>query len=128
MNAGSRADIDDSVIIPSSSIVPTWPMVDEVSMTKITLRPDHAALAAHVLQLDHGGVWSIQPVAPFHDHRSLIEQLVEAEISQLRRCLDSVQVDMRELHLPRVDAHQLERRAGHWSDRGCAAGYAAHEG
>jgi len=32
---------------------------DEVSMTKITLRPDHAALAAEVLQLDHSGVWSI---------------------------------------------------------------------
>jgi hypothetical protein len=34
-------------------------MLDEVSMTKITLRPDHAALAAEVLQLDHSGVWSI---------------------------------------------------------------------
>src|SRR6266566_3036535 len=83
MNAGSRADIDDSVILPFSSIVPARAMVDEVSMTKITLRPDHAAVAAQVLEHDQSRGGRIQPFAPFHDHCSLINQLVQAEITQL---------------------------------------------
>src|SRR6267378_1462917 len=81
---------------------------DEVSMTKITLRPDNAAFAAQVLEFDQSSSRRFEPVPPLHHHRPLVEQLVEPEISQLRRSLDSVQVDVSELHTPRVHAHELK--------------------
>src|SRR5712692_2909615 len=82
MNSGSRDDLDDSVI-RFSSIVPTTAMLAEVSMTKITLRPDHASFAPEVLELDQCGVRRLKAIAPLDDHGSLVEQLLQPEIAKL---------------------------------------------
>src|SRR6267378_4654308 len=101
---------------------------DEVSMTKITLRPDHAAFAAQVLELDQSSSRRFEPVPPLHHHRPLVEQLVEPEVPQLRWGFDPIEVDMRELHTPRVHAHELKGWARDRSDRRCASGHAANKG
>src|SRR5260370_10766278 len=107
MRGGSR-DGMDSADPPASSIVAIEAMVDDVSMTKITFRPDQAAVAAEMLDLDQGGAAHLQAVAPFDDHRALLGQLLEAKVRQLRELLDPVQVDVRHLQATRVDAHQLK--------------------
>ena len=81
-------------------------------MTKITLRPNEPAVAPEVLDLDQSRTRRAEPVAPLDQHRALVGQLVQAQVCQLRRGLDPVQVDVRELHPAGVDAHQLEGRAG----------------
>src|SRR5450759_3180984 len=83
-------------------------MVDELSMTKITLHPDQAAFAAEVLEVDQSRGGRFEPVAPLHHHGSLVQQLVQAEIPQLRLGLDALEVDMSELHPPRVHPNQLK--------------------
>src|ERR1700681_1175536 len=108
MNAGSRDGLEISDINPFSSIVPATAMVDEVSMTKITLRPDQAAVATEMLYFDQGRGAHLQTVAPFDDNRALLGQLLETQVCQLRQLLDPVQVDVRQLYRTREDAHQLE--------------------
>src|SRR5260370_35453515 len=83
-------------------------MVDDVSMTKMAFRPDQAAVAAEMLDLDQSGAAHLQSVAPFDDHRALLGELLEAKVRELRELLDPVQVDVRQLDSTRVDAHQLE--------------------
>src|SRR5260370_3461833 len=81
MRGGSR-DGMDSADPPASSIVAIEAMVDDVSMTKITFRPDQAAVAAEMLDLDQSGAAHLQTVAPFDDHRALLGELLEAEVRQ----------------------------------------------
>ena len=51
------------------------------------------------------------PVAPLHDHCSLVEKLLETELAELGTGLDSVQVDVRDLDAAWVNTHKLKRRA-----------------
>src|SRR5689334_21833293 len=44
-------------------------VADDVSMTKIMFGPDQAAVAAEMLQLDHGGIVDLEAVAPLDHHR-----------------------------------------------------------
>src|ERR1700738_1515313 len=80
INSGSRPDLNVSDIFPVSSIVPIIAIGDEVSMTKITLRPHQAARPAEMLELDQSGAGRFEPVPPFHHHGPLHEQLVKAEV------------------------------------------------
>src|SRR5260370_5088294 len=107
MRGGSR-DGMDSADPPASSIVAIEAMVDDVSMTKITFRPDQAAVAAEMLDLDQSGAAHLQSVAPFDDHRALLGELLEAKVRELRELLDPVQVDLRQLHSTPADPDQLE--------------------
>jgi hypothetical protein len=43
----------------------------------------------------------------------LVGQLVETQVGKFGVVLDSIEVDVGELHAPRVDAYQLKRRACH---------------
>src|ERR1700693_1494629 len=97
-------------------------------MTKITLRPDQAAFAAEVLQLDQGGSRRFEPVAPLHHHRSPVEQLVEPEIPELRRGLDAIEVDVRKLQPSRVHANQLKCGTCDRRGRRYATGHPADKG
>src|SRR5712692_10894194 len=114
---------------PSSSpIVATMDQLDEdVSMTKITLHLEQAAVAPEVLDLDVRCTVDLQAVAPLHDHGPLARELFEAEVAQLRRVLDAVEVDMGELNSTGIDPHELKCRAGHRSVRTGALGNTADE-
>jgi len=101
---------------------------DEVSMTKITDRPDQAAVAAKVLDLDQRGVVDLHPVPPLHHHGALPRQLFEAEVAELAAVLDPVEVDVRKLESAGVEAHQLEGRAGDRRIRAGASRHAADKG
>src|SRR6266566_4990401 len=93
---------------------------DEVSMTKITDRPNQAAVAAKVLDLDQRG-------AVDHDG-ALLGQLFQAEVAELAVALDPIQIDMRQLQPPGIDPHELEGRAGDRRLRARAVRQAADEG
>src|SRR5260370_16994927 len=97
-------------------------------MTKITFRPDQAAVAAEMLDLDQSGAAHLQSVAPFDDHRALLGELLEAKVRELRELLDPVQVDVRQLHSTRVDADQLEGWARDRRGRPGASRDSSHEG
>src|SRR5260370_19220644 len=97
-------------------------------MTKITFRPDQAAVAAEMLDLDQSGAAHLQSVAPFDDHRALLGELLEAKVRELRELLDPVQADVRQLHSTRVDADQLEGWARDRRGRPGASRDASHEG
>src|SRR5438093_4184544 len=140
-SSGLRAGMNISVRRPPS-IVASAAMLDEVSMTKVTLRPDQTAVAAHVLELDErvlvqplrrlrrhlptewGGQ---QPVSPLDHDRAIFRELLEAKVAELRAALDPVKVDVRELHPPGVDPHELEGRAGDLRPRPRPLCHAAYE-
>ena len=102
-------------------------MLDEVSMTKITSGPDHAAVTAEVLEVDQRGPVDLEPVAPLDHDRAILRELFQSEVAQLRAALDPVQVDVGELHAAGVDADQLKRGACDVRFRTRALGEAAHE-
>src|SRR5579864_94482 len=86
-------------------------LADDVSMTKIMLGPDQAAVTAEVLDLDHGRAVDLEAVTPLHHHRSAVGQLVEPEIAELEAVLHAIEVDMGQLHAAGIDAHELKGRA-----------------
>src|SRR2546426_10960124 len=96
---------------------------DEVSMTKITDRPDQAAVGAKVLDLEVSRAVHFQALPPLHHHGALPSQLFEAEVAQLAAVLDPVEVDVSKLSATRVAAGQLEGRTG---ARRIAPGAASH--
>src|SRR5260370_27129336 len=100
---------------------------DEVSMTKITLRPYQPAVAAKVFELNERGVLNIKTVTPLNDHRSRIQQLLEAEVAQLIPSLHPVEIDVGQLHAALVDANELERRACNRRSGTCPSRDAPHE-
>src|SRR5579864_9576908 len=100
---------------------------DEVSMTKIMLGPDQAAVAAQVLDLDRRSVLDFEAISPLDHDGALLGQLVQSQVGQLFWIFNSVEVDVSHLHATRIDAHQLKRRAGHPGRRPCALRHAAHE-
>src|SRR5713226_648482 len=105
-------------------------IADEVSTTKITVGPDEATVAALVLDGDHCGVRAdclIDPIAPLDDHRSCIQQLIEAEVAQLVTLFEPVQVDVRELQAAWIDADELEGRTRHRRRRSHASGDPTHK-
>ena len=69
-----------------------------------------AAVAAQVFDRKQraGG---LQTISPFHQHRPLVKELVEAEILQLRANLEPIQVYMRDLERSCVNPHELKGRA-----------------
>jgi hypothetical protein len=77
-------------------------------MIKIILRPDQAAVAAKVLDLDDRCAVHLQPVAPLHDHGALVGELVEAEVAKLGAALHAIQIDVGKLQPTGIDANQLE--------------------
>src|ERR1700674_4214927 len=96
-------------------------------MTKITRRQEHAAVAAEMLDFNQRGARDVNPITPLDDHRSAVGELVESQAGQLDRILDSVQVDVRELDAPWIDAHKLKGRAGHGRGRTGPSGHAPDE-
>ena len=102
-------------------------MADEVSMTKITLRPDQAAVAAEVLDLDQRGARHLQTIAPFDDERAILGELLQAKAAELGAVLDAIKVDVSNLHRPGVDANQLKGWARDGRHRAGAPCHAAHE-
>ena len=94
-------------------------------MTKITLRPDQAAVAAEVLDLDQSGARHLQAIPPLDDKGTLLGELLQAKAGELGVLLDSVQVDVRELQPAAIDAHQLKGGAGDRRGRPGAARHAA---
>src|SRR5438105_6035193 len=108
----------------SPSIVPmTDEPGDDVSMTKITDRPDQAAVAAQMLDLDQRGVVDLEPLPPLHDHGALAGQLFEPQVTELAAVLHPVQIDVGKLQATRIDAHELKCWAG---DRRMRAGASSH--
>src|SRR5260370_6571498 len=100
---------------------------DEVSMTKITLRPYQPAVDSQMFELDEGGVLNIKTVTPLDDHSSRIQQLLEAEVAQLIPSLHPVEIDVGQLHAALVDANELERRACNRRSGTSPSRDAAHE-
>src|SRR5438309_10283641 len=86
---------------------------DEVSMTKITHRPDQAAVAAKVPDLDQRGAVHLDPVPPLDHDRALLAQPFAAEVAELSVALHPTQVDMRQPQPPGIYPHELAGRAGH---------------
>src|SRR5258707_14388032 len=127
MKAGSRDGMNSSDQVPSS-IVATAATADDVSMTKITVHPDQAAIAAEVLDLDQGRAWHLQAVTPLDDDCALAGQVFEAQVRQLGHVLDPVQIHVGQLYVTRVDAHQLKGGAGNGRGRPGAARHPADEG
>jgi len=82
-------------------------------MTKITLGPYPAAIAAEMLDFDEGSVWNFNPVAPFDDDRPGVRELIDPNVCEFGAVFDSIEIDVSQLQPARIDAHQLERRAGH---------------
>src|SRR5438094_9503077 len=118
-SSGLRAGMNISVRRPPS-IVASAAMLDEVSMTKVTLGPDQAAVAAHVLELDERVLVQPlrrlrrhlptergrqQPVSPFDHDRAVFGEPLEATVAELPAAPDPVMVDVRELHPPGADSH-----------------------
>src|SRR6266702_898725 len=97
-------------------------------MTKIIFGPDQAAVAAEVLDVDPCGPVHFHAVAPLNEDRSVVGELLEAEVTQLGVVLDAVQVDVGELHTARVDAHELEGGARDVGLRAGALSDSADEG
>src|SRR6266404_3959196 len=114
--------------LPAASTTATAQRVADVSMTKITNRPDEAAVAAQLLDLDEPRAVDFDALAPLHDNGSLLRELLEAEVAQLRHVLDAVKVHVRQLHAAGIDANQLEGRARHGRLRARALRHAADEG
>src|SRR5260370_25393875 len=115
---------------PDSSTIARALTADEVSTTKITFDPDAAAVASQVLDGDHRSVGAdraIDLIAPFDDHGSRIQQLVEAEVAKLVAFFQPVQVDVSELQAAGIDSYQLEGRTGHWRHRPAASGDPSHK-
>src|ERR1700686_4389715 len=104
MSSESRDGMNVSVPFPSS-IVAAEAMADDVSMTKITLRPDKSAIAAEMLDFEQGRAGHLQTVAPFDDDRPLAGQLLQAEVGQLRVALDPIEVHVGKQQGAGVHAH-----------------------
>src|SRR5438067_9161696 len=102
-------------------------MLDEVSMTKITSGPDHAAVTAEVLEVDQRGPVDLEPVAPLDHDRATLRELFQPEVAQVRAALDPVEVDVGELHAAGVDTDELKRGARNVRFRTGALGEAPHE-
>src|SRR2546430_3796884 len=126
-SSSALAGVKSSLPPVSGSIRATAAVAADVSMTKITCCPDHAAVAAEMLDLEQGRTVDLEPVAPFHDDRALLGELLQAQVAQLRAVFDPIEVDMRELYPARVDAHQLKGRARDWRWRARTLRDAAHE-
>src|SRR5258706_5690084 len=136
MSSGSRDGMNPCVD-PPPSIVAIAAMVDDVSMTKITLRPDQATIAAKVLNFNQTGAGQagagqcgarrLEAVAPLDHDRSLVQQLLDPEVDELRRALDAIQVEMRQLDPTGIEAHQLEGGARHRRGRSHATRDASDE-
>src|SRR5262245_57408700 len=107
----SRRGMASSRVESTSSVATIVRLGDELSMTKIMLRPDQAAVAAKVLDLDVRRAVDDDALPPLDDHGSLVGELVDAELRQLGAVLDPVEVDVSQLHPTWVDTDQLERRA-----------------
>jgi hypothetical protein len=97
-------------------------------MTKITRGPDQAAVSAEMLDFNERSIGHLQTVSPLDDERTLVGQLVQAEVGELGGVLDAIQIDMRKLHTSRVDPDQLERWAGDRRFRPDASCDATHKG
>src|SRR2546428_2278184 len=117
MSSGLLAGRNSSCgTVPEASRIARALIADEVSTTKVTVGPDEATVAALVLDGDHRGVRAdclVYPIAPLDDHRSRIQQLIEAEVPQLVTFFEPVQVDVRELQATRIDTDELEGRTRH---------------
>src|SRR6202165_1135944 len=128
MSSGLLAGRNSSCrTVPEASRIARALTADEVSMTKITVGPDEAAVAAQMLYRDHRGVDACHSIAPLDDHGSRIEQLVEAEVAQLVAFFQPVQVDVRELQSAWIDADELEGRTRHRRRRAATPGDPAHK-
>src|SRR5690349_1583540 len=86
-------------------------VADDVSMTKIMSGPDQAAVAAEVLELDHRRAVDLEALAPLDHHRAVVGQLVEPQVAELGAFLDAIEVDVGQLQVARIDAHELKGRA-----------------
>ena len=73
-------------------------------MTKIMLRPDEAAVATQVLDVNSRRAVDLKPIPPLDDDRPQLRELFEAEVAQLGGAFDAVQVDMRQLDPVRAGA------------------------
>ena len=82
-------------------------------MAQLPFESEPPVVAAEVLDRNLRGIWRIEAISPLDDYGSLIEQLLEAEVTQLPGRFEPVQVDMRQLNATLVDANQLEGRASH---------------
>ena len=97
-------------------------------MTKITFRPDQAAVASEMLDVDKCSIRGFNPIAPLNDDRALVYQVFESQARQLSVVFDSVKIDVRELHAAWVHTNQLKRRARHGRRRADSSRDTAHEG
>ena len=84
-------------------------------------------VAAERLDLDQRRTVDLEPVAPLHDDRALLGELLQAQVAQLHAVFDPIEIDVRELYAARVDAHQLKGRARDWRWRARTLRDAAHE-
>jgi hypothetical protein len=76
INSGLRDGKSNQLALPEGSTSASALRADDVSMTKVTLHADEAAVSANVLKLDQCRPRRIQPVAPLHDDGTLISQLI----------------------------------------------------
>ena len=61
-----------------------------------------------MLERKQGSLRRVNAISPLDDNGALIEELLESQLGELGPVLHSVKVDMRDLHAPRIDAHQLK--------------------
>src|SRR5712691_2415900 len=122
--AGSRISARTSPVGSSSASAQT---AEDVSTTKVTVRPDAPAVAAEMLDRDMRRVFDVDPLTPFDDHRTLLGQLLEPQVGQLGAVLDPVEIDVGKLDPARIDADELEGRACDRGARACPLGQSAHE-
>src|SRR5438309_1516631 len=86
---------------------------DEVSMTKITDRPDQAAVAAKVLDLDQRGAVHLDPVPPLDHDRARVPLGEDAYRAEPRLGDEMLRTDANQLRLLPARQRVLERGAGH---------------
>src|SRR5260370_35947371 len=85
MGAGWGRSLDSISVRPwpASSISATTHRVDEVSMTKITDRPDAAAVTAELLEVDERSTVDLKTLSPLDDNRASAGHLLEPEAREL---------------------------------------------
>src|SRR5260370_3254982 len=107
MGAGWGRSLDSISVRPwpASSISATAHRVDEVSMTKITDRPDAAAVTAEMLEVDERSTVDLKTLSPLDDNRASAGQLLESEVRELPAVLDPAPVHVRKLRAPPREAH-----------------------
>jgi hypothetical protein len=74
------------------------------------------------------GEGGFETIAPLDHHRALVEKLLQAKVYQLRSDLETIEIDVSDLHAARINAHQLESGARDMCRGPCASGDAPHEG